>query len=94
MNFKELRSRIGRFYLSRRLVEERPDLIMKLMGKLIIVRAECLFWNDEMEYLALCSDFPVVQEGCKPTEMTINLYEDGDIAFDYPGAPNRFAGIL
>lgn len=63
MNFSELRKRPGKFYLPDKFIEEHPDLAMRILGKVIVVRAEHLFYKNTHEYYAYSELFGVIEEG-------------------------------
>jgi hypothetical protein len=55
--------RVGRFEISRKLIEDRPDIIRTIMGRCIVIRCETIYYTDAIEYTALSPDFDEVPEG-------------------------------
>lgn len=54
----------GSFRLNRALIIQEPELVMKLMGKMIILRCEFMFVLDSFEYDAVCNElFDEIPEG-------------------------------
>lgn len=60
-NFKKRR---GVFCITSSVLEDRPDLVCRIMGMCVITRCEFLFHMDVLEYHALSLHFKVMQEGC------------------------------
>lgn len=55
---------MGDFELKRSLIICEPELVKKLMGKMIILRCEFLFAKDCFDYTAICDElFEKVKEG-------------------------------
>jgi len=77
-----MRNRIGRFVMSRHLVEEEPEQAMKIMSRCVVVRCELMFASDCFEYLAMSPDFDEVLPGFLATEYVVRLSKDdeGNIA--------------
>ena len=63
--------RYGRFVISRHFIEDNPELVKRIMGDCIIVRAECNFATDYIEYVALSHWFDPVESGTIPPEYQI-----------------------
>lgn len=57
------RERIGKFRISCRLLSTQPELVRKIMGECIIVRAEMLYEAMCIEYTALSEWFDFIPEG-------------------------------
>lgn len=55
--------RIGRFMLDLHEIERDPALCRAIMGKCIILRAECLWHRGYIEYEAICDDWPEIKIG-------------------------------
>lgn len=55
--------RLGRFAMSRQLVERDPETARAIMGRCIVVRCEMMYAHDTLEYVALSPDFDEVQHG-------------------------------
>jgi len=79
-NRAEDKKRVGRFEISRRYIDERPNEALKIMSRCIIVRAECLWASDVIEYVAISPDFDELPPNLQPP-----LYEcqvdDGLVKF-------------
>ena len=52
MKFDDLLDRKGTFSVTRRLIEENPNVVMRMMGNVLIVKAEAQYMNDTIEYHA------------------------------------------
>jgi hypothetical protein len=57
------RSCIGYFRMEDTLIRQAPDVIMALMGKMIIVKAEHLYYTGKFEYQALSPLFRMLKSG-------------------------------
>ena len=57
--------RIGQIRLSRAVVLNRPEIAMKVMEKLLVVRAEALFIMDAIEYLGYSKEFEINPPSCQ-----------------------------
>lgn len=71
----------GKFSVSMEIIRENPDFVMKLMGMCVIVRAERMFVNDSIEYIALSELFDEVEEGHQIPEYNMIHIEDDDFTF-------------
>jgi hypothetical protein len=70
--------RIGKFYISTELIEFNPEIVKKIMSRMIVVRAELLYHTFSIEYHAISSLFEPVNIGeCTP-EYTL-IYNDNDV---------------
>jgi hypothetical protein len=67
-----MNKRVGRFYISKYLIENFPDRVVEMFFRLEIipVRAEMLFASDSIEYLGICPHF----EECEPQNIP-SIYE-------------------
>jgi hypothetical protein len=75
-------SQTGRFTLPRRFIERETDAVMELMRFMLVVRAECLFLEDVIEYTAISDRFEEVTPGvCPPTYYLIQTRLDGKLHF-------------
>ena len=54
--------RIGRFSMSRQLMERDPEIARSVMGRVIVVRCEMMYHTDTLEYMALSPDFDEVPQ--------------------------------
>jgi len=71
----------GKFSISMETIREDPDFVMRLMGMCVIVRAERMFVNDSMEYIALSELFDEVEEEYQTPEYNMIHIEDDDFTF-------------
>jgi hypothetical protein len=69
--------RIGRFALSRQLVERDPETARAVMGRVIVVRCEMMYPTDTLEYMALSPDFDDVPQGMIVPEYEVHISEGG-----------------
>ncbi len=81
----DLFSRVGKFTLSTRLIEQRPDDIMKALSTVIVTRCECVYHSAAFEYIALSRHFDKVPEGETVPEYTIEIEEGGNSEFKRVG---------
>lgn len=49
--------RVGRFVIDRGFINDHPQAVLEAMANIIIVRAECMYSGDYIEYLGLSDDF-------------------------------------
>jgi hypothetical protein len=54
--------RLGRFRLSMSIINLDPKTVMRVLGKMVIVRAETLYAEKCVEYMAMSNLFEVVEE--------------------------------
>ena len=69
--------RIGRFAMSRVLVERDPETARAVMGKCVVVRCEMMYAHDTLEYMALSPEFDEVPEGMISPEYDVIISEGG-----------------
>jgi len=55
--------KMGKFVISGALIENNPDDVMRLMGRMIVVRAEFIYGPNVVEYTAISDYFEEVEEG-------------------------------
>ena len=55
--------RMGRFRISQDIVEHRPDAVLKIMARIIVVRCEHRYDARAFEYTAISDMFEEVEEG-------------------------------
>jgi hypothetical protein len=60
---KEFERRYGRFRIDADMIADYPEVVMKLMTNMIVLRAEYLVYCNGIEYIAYCPDFEPVQQG-------------------------------
>jgi hypothetical protein len=56
-------NQLGRFRIENALIQDYPELVMSIMSRMIIVRAEQMWIYDAIEYQAISSDFYEVAKG-------------------------------
>ncbi|MDX5584114.1 MAG: hypothetical protein QNK20_04175 [Aureibaculum sp.] len=76
----DILKRPGKFLVSEHLIRNNPDMVMKLLGNVLIVRVERLYFNDTVEYQGYSELFDVVEEG--------SFIHNYDITYD--GTEKRF----
>lgn len=69
--------RIGRFAMSRQLVERDPDTARAVMGRCIVVRCEMMYAPSTLEYMALSPDFDEVPQGMIVPEYDVIISDGG-----------------
>ncbi|MBK6322361.1 hypothetical protein [Candidatus Aalborgicola defluviihabitans] len=69
--------RIGRFAMSRQLVERDPETARAVMGRVIVVRCEMMYMYNTLEYMALSPDFDEVPEGMIAPEYDVHISDSG-----------------
>ena len=83
---EEFRRRAGRFTVSRRMVENDPDLWAVVLSGMCVVRCEVLYYGDVFEYVALSDRFDVAALGeVTPTYKAIiteHKCDDGSATYD------------
>jgi len=74
-----MRSRkLGRFVVGHSVIEKSPDDVMRLMGRMIVVRAESRYDVGGVEYTAISDYFSDVPEGNVVPEYRF-AFSGGDI---------------
>lgn len=61
--YENLKKRTGVFFVSQELLEQKPDLVQRIMSNCIVVRAEYLFTTAGIEYVAISNEFEEIKEG-------------------------------
>ena len=75
--------RLGKFYITFDAIEDDYNYICKVMGEVIVIRAETLLHMDSIEYIAISKHFDIVEPGFKmPEYKAIIHYEDGFQRFE------------
>ena len=69
--------RIGRFAMSRQLVERDPETARAVMGRCIVVRCEMMYEHDTLEYIAISPDFDEVPYGEIAPEYSVAISDGG-----------------
>ena len=81
MGFKS--RRFGRFYIYIDAIEDDYNYICKVMGEVIVIRAETLLHMDSIEYIAISKHFDIVEPGFKMPEYKAIIHsEDGFQRFE------------
>jgi hypothetical protein len=68
---------LGIFRLSEALIEDHPELVMRLLGRTIILSAKPALPEREIEYLALSPEFEEI-----PDEAAIPVYDVKTVGLD------------
>ena len=55
--------RRGAFSIPTQMIAGEPEVVKKIMGRCLIIRAEVMGIKDVIEYQAVCDDFDEVKEG-------------------------------
>lgn len=82
--------RCGRFSVNRYMLATHPDEMLEyVFSRLVIVRAECMFSADAVEYTAYCEDFDLVQPGdLSPLyEVLFTRHEDATVTLQWRRVP-------
>ena len=87
----DIGKRRGRFWIYRELIDEQPDVAILVMSYMIVVRAECMFFPNKIEYIALSPLFQPVPQNTLAPEYEIQLKtekadEDGATITEVIGA--------
>lgn len=67
-------NRLGRFQIGIDVINDAPEIVTRIMGETIILRAEALLSNKAIEYHAICEHFEELPDG-----MTLPEY---DVIYD------------
>ena len=62
--------RLGSFRIGKNFIDDNPELVRQVMGRMIIVRAEYMF-GSYINYTALSPEFDKVGEGYKAPEYEV-----------------------
>lgn len=57
---KDLRR--GKFLINMDLIDKYPEIVRKIMSKVIVIRAECLY-GETIEYVAISTEFDKLKHG-------------------------------
>lgn len=77
-----MQRRIGKFSISRRLIEDAPDTCLLVMAKVIVIRAEMLFESNSVEYVALSQLFDEVPQDCESPTYRVMVNLDDIVTFE------------
>ena len=69
-------SRLGWFRISRDQIRARPDALLPLFGKMVIVEAKIRWEHDSVEYLAASELFEPVPDGLRAPKYVVKRQED------------------
>lgn len=53
----------GSFKISLDMIEKQPELVMKIMGKCIVIDSQPLLYEDCIQYIAVSEEFKEIQPG-------------------------------
>ena len=71
IKWDSLISRRGVFELSRKVIEADPTLAFRILGTVLIVKAECLFYTNAIEYMAYSPMFDEQPDGAYPNHYDV-----------------------
>ncbi|MGD9697587.1 hypothetical protein [Acinetobacter sp.] len=75
--------RLGRFSIPGSMVYTNPDLIMKILSRVVVTRAEYLLHDNRIEYIGYSWDFAEKEEYAEAPTYTAVIDDDsGDLRFD------------
>ena len=69
--------RIGRFALSRLIVERDQETARAIMGRCIVLRCEMMYHMNALEYIAMSPDFDEIEQGMIAPEYDVHISEGG-----------------
>lgn len=72
--------RKGIFRVSKEVIESKPNVVMEILSRCIVVRAESLMIDDVIEYYAYSKEFDIVEQGNQVPRYAV-AYKDNEIAF-------------
>lgn len=58
--------RFGRFYIDLVMIERAPDDVKAALSSCIVVKAECMYHRDAIEYVAISDSFDEVPANTEP----------------------------
>lgn len=73
---RSVKRRIGIFSIDIKLVHTDPEMVQKVMSKVIVTRCEMIFHKDVFEYVALSPHFDELSEGESPPTYQVVLGDD------------------
>lgn len=74
--------RIGKFTISKHMIDECPLQVLAVMKDMIIIRAEFLYYSDEVEYVGIHPSFEVKPDGEVPRSYTADIKARSDGTVD------------
>lgn len=75
---EDINRRIGKFSIPSMMIDKNPEMAMKIMGKMVIVRAENMFAEPVIEYIALSPLFQKLPLGEMIPEYEL-VIQDGEL---------------
>lgn len=76
-----LNKRIGKFYISSKLLFDNYNLVNRILNNVVVVECTHHFYNNHFEYHAISHLFDVLEEGCQPNEYKVSITGD-EIKFE------------
>ena len=71
--------RYAKFNIHRRFMDDHPEAVLKMMEKMLVLRAEHLYAYDGIEYTVWHKYFPLVRPGSEAPLLTVDVrYIDGE----------------
>ena len=67
--------RLGRFLIPTSLMERDPDIVRAVMGRCVILRAEHLYYGEQIDYVATSPDFDELEEGLMIPEYDVIIHD-------------------
>lgn len=73
-------NRCGRFSIGEKFLEDEPFLVMKIMGRCLVVHCENKFMTNSIDYEAYSPEFEITENHSFPPfyNILINRTEEGD----------------
>jgi len=74
----DIDKRIGKFSITQDLIKENPEAVIELFCSLkaIVIRAECLFHLNAIEYIAISKKFKKLKYGSKIPNYVLELTQN------------------
>ena len=81
IDFSELRTRAGRFLVSRAMIEARPDMVQFMLGQVLVIYAQGTPDGEAIEYTAFSERFDPCAPGFLPPiyNATVTTSDDGQV---------------
>jgi hypothetical protein len=73
----DLSKRRGCFTIDRMMIEREPDLVMKVLCDVLVIRAE-YHWTHRVEYMGLSPHFEPVDDATTAHHYRVRLHHAGD----------------
>lgn len=74
----ELRTRCGKLMIPAQLISQEPELMLRVMGECIVVRAEYLAMYNIFEYHVYSPLLPILDEGTVTPEYNVQFDIEAD----------------